>query len=102
MNKSPVCFVSIDQYIACLENCSLRHVESLAMIGLASSVNIENCDVKGFQRILLQLVNGKIVTSACFYTEEVEQSLKIIKTYIEFARKNEALGKLTIVRIEEE
>lgn len=93
--------MNIDQYIVCSENCSLRHIESLAMIGLANNVNVENCDVKGFQRILLQLVNGKIVTSACFYSEEVEQSLKIIKTYIELARRNESLRKLTIVKIEE-
>lgn len=94
--------MSVDQYIVCLENCPLRHVESLAMIGLASSASVENCDVKGFQRILLQLVSGKVVTSSCFYTEEVEQSLKVIKTYIELARRNDSLGKLTIVKTEEE
>ena len=89
--------MSIEQYITCLENCSLRHVESLAMIGLAEKAMVEDCDRENFKRIVLQLVNGKTITSSCFYHEEVEQSLRIINTYIQIARRSNSLGKLTIV-----
>lgn len=90
--------MSLDQYITCLENCSLRHLESLAMIGLAERADVEDCEKKNFQKIILHLINGKLVTSECFYHEEVAQSLKIINIYIEITKRNRAPEKLVIVK----
>jgi len=67
------------------------------MVGLAEKVEVIDCEKENFQRIVLYLVNGKTVTSECFYYEEIKQSLKIINTYIEFARKANLFGKLTII-----
>jgi len=67
------------------------------MIGLAEKAETIDCEKENFQRIILHLVNGKTVTSECFYYEEIKQSLKIINMYIEFARKTNLLRELTIV-----
>ncbi|MCC6040628.1 MAG: hypothetical protein LM557_00380 [Desulfurococcaceae archaeon] len=94
--------MSLEQYITCRDNCSLRHVESLAMIGLADRAEVQDCDKRNFKRIILHLVGGLTVTSSCFYYEEVEQSLKIINTYIQIARREGSVGKLTIIEPREE
>lgn len=88
---------SIEQYTQCFENCTLRHLESLAMLGLVVEVYEESCSQRRFKRLVEKLFNGKVVSSACYLDEEVAQSVKIINTYIEIAKKNDALGKLTLV-----
>ncbi|MEM2024742.1 MAG: hypothetical protein QXW94_00405 [Desulfurococcaceae archaeon] len=89
--------MSLDQYIVCSESCSLRYLESLAMVGLASGARVEQCDNASFAKLLLELFNGFTVSSSCSLKQEVERSLKIVKTYIEFASRSGALGKLKVI-----
>lgn len=94
--------LNIEHYIQCFENCTLRHLESLAMLGLAVEVYEESCLGRRFKRLVEKLFNGKTVSSACYFDEEIAQSIKVISTYIEIARKNNAIGKLTVVESSKE
>lgn len=87
----------LKKYITCWSNCSLRHIEALAMIGVIMKADALDCDKKGFKKLVATLIDGSKVDSSCFYSEEVEQSLRIINIYIGFARSRGFLGKLTIV-----
>lgn len=84
------------KYIVCWSNCTLRHIESLAMIGLVERVEVADCEKKGFKKLVARLVDGSIVDSSCYYTEEAAQSLRIINLYIGFARSRGQLGKVKI------
>lgn len=75
----------------------MRHVEALAMLGLVVDVVDEKCERPRFRRIIVKLYNGRVVSSICYFDEEVEQSVKIIRVYIDLAKKNNAIGKLEIV-----
>ncbi|MEM4762817.1 MAG: hypothetical protein QXH78_02155 [Desulfurococcaceae archaeon] len=88
--------MSLEQYISCLENCSMRYVEALAMLGLVVDVSIESCSEPRFKKILARLFDGKNVSTACYFEEEVYQSTKIIRVYIDIAKRNNALGKLQV------
>ncbi len=89
--------MSIDQYIVCFENCTLRHIEALAMLGLIVEAKQEDCERPRFKKITATLYDGRVVTSTCYLDEEVAHSLRIIQIYIGVARKNNAIGKLAIV-----
>lgn len=89
--------MSIDQYISCYDNCTLRHVESLAMIGLVRDFYEVDCEKPRFKKIVVELFNGKKVTSMCYLDEEIKQSIKIIKIYVEIAKRNESIGKLHVI-----
>jgi len=86
----------LKKYISCWSNCTLRHLEALAMIGLVAKADVVDCDRKGFQRIIVTLYDGSRIESACFYHEEVKQSLRIINIYIGFTRSRGMLGKIVI------
>ncbi|ADV64501.1 hypothetical protein [Desulfurococcus mucosus] len=85
------------KYITCWNNCSLRHIEALAMLGLVVKAEAVECGDRGFMKINATLFDGGHVDSACFHSEEVKQSLRIINIYIGFARSKGSLGKLTVV-----
>ncbi|MEM4717622.1 MAG: hypothetical protein QXE81_02545 [Desulfurococcaceae archaeon] len=89
--------MSLDTYINCFEGCNMRHLEALAMLGLAIEVNVENCEKNRFKKIVMRLYDGRTISSMCYFEEEVEQSIRIINTYINIAKKNNAIGKLKIV-----
>lgn len=89
--------VGLDQYIVCTDNCTLRQLESLAMVGLACDARVEQCSSARLKRLHVELFNGLTVSSSCFLDEEVELSLRIVKTYIEFARRNDAIGRLRVL-----
>lgn len=74
----------------------MKHLEALAMLGLAVEVNVENCDRHRFKKILIRLYDGRTVSSMCYFDEEVEQSIRIINTYIDIAKRNNAIGRLKI------
>lgn len=89
---------AIDPYIICSEDCSLRYLEALAMNGFAKKAEIENCAKNGkFQKIKLYLINDKVITSKCRFSEEVKQSIRIINIYIGFARRDIAWRRLAIL-----
>ena len=94
--------LSLEQYITCYSDCELKYLEALAMIGLALNVKLENCDRKGFVRLILELFNSKSVSSKCYFEEEARQSLKIIVTYIDFAKKRGSSGQLKVVEASED
>ncbi|MET1160836.1 MAG: hypothetical protein ABWW65_07740 [Thermoprotei archaeon] len=77
----------VSNYVICRDNCELSYLESLAMNGLATRADIENCDKKNFQRIVIELINGDKITSECRFKEEVSQSIRIINVYIAYARQ---------------
>ena len=81
----------IKNYVTCRKGCSLRLLESLAMWGLATKAEIEDCSGKRrFKKIRMELVDGSFVESDCFLDEEVLQSIRIINVYIGLARQNRA------------
>lgn len=88
--------MSLDQYINCYENCNMRHVEALAMLGLVEDVFVENCGKPRLKKIIVRLFNGKTVSSACYFDEEVDQSMKIIRVYIGLAKRANSIGALKI------
>ncbi len=88
---------TLEQYITCRNNCSLRFLEALAMNGLASKAVVEDCEKPRHKRIKLELINGTIITSECRFDEEVKQSLRIINIYVGFARKFKAKEKLEVI-----
>lgn len=88
--------MSLDEYINCYENCNMRHLEALAMLGLVEEAFIEECGRPRFKRIIVRMFNGRIVSSTCYFDEEVEQSMKIIRVYIGLAKRANALGALKI------
>lgn len=94
--------LKLDQYIVCQVDCDLRYVEALSMIGLVTDVKTEECERKGFSRIVVQLFDGKFVRSKCYFEEEVKHSSKIIMFYMQLARQRGAVGKLEVVELPEE
>ncbi|WP_440060286.1 hypothetical protein ACSU1N_05250 [Thermogladius sp. 4427co] len=88
----------LKSYITCRKDCSLRNLEALAMWGLAVKACSVDCEgMRKFKRIRLELFDGSIIESKCFLDEEIAQSLRIINTYIGFARQNKALENIKIV-----
>lgn len=88
----------LEKYITCARDCSLRHVEALAMIGLVEKAEVIDCDGENsFKKIVAYLVNGKTVETACFFHEEIRQSMTIINIYVSRARAESAKEKLVIV-----
>jgi len=69
------------------------------MIGLVQDVEEEVCTHSRFKRIKVRLFDGGFVSSACYFEEEVKQSIVIIRTYINIAKENNAIGKLQIVKL---
>jgi hypothetical protein len=94
--------LSIEQYVTCTENCTLRYVEAMAMIGLLQEARVDNCEKPRFKRIIATLYNGRLVSTMCYFEDEVNHSIKIIQFYINLARKNNAIGKLTIIEAKRE
>ncbi len=94
--------LNIEQYVQCFENCTLRYLESLAMLGLLVEVREEECAQRRFKRLIGKLFNGKTVSSACCFDEETAQSVKIINTYVEIAKRSNAIGKLTVAEASKE
>jgi hypothetical protein len=88
--------LSLVHYINCLENCNMKYVEALAMLGLVVDVNTENCENQRFRKIIVKLFNGDTVSTTCYFEDEVQQSVKIIRVYIDIARRNNAIGKLQV------
>lgn len=94
--------MALEPYIVCLENCTLKQVEALAMIGLIVEAKLEDCDKPRFKRVVARLYDNRIVYTACYFDEEAVQSLKIINVYIGFAKKRGAIGKLTVIEAKPE
>lgn len=93
----------LEKYITCIRECSLRHLEALAMIGFVERVEVVDCvDKKNFKKVVAYLLNGKTVESACFFHEEVRQSLTIINIYVGRARAEGAKEKMIIATGREE
>lgn len=91
--------MSIDQYILCSNDCTLRYIEALAMIGLVVDVQELECEKPRFKKINVSLFDGRIITSACYLDDEVRHSIKIIRTYIDIAKRNNAIGKLQVIDV---
>lgn len=87
----------IESYILCREDCTLKYIEALAMIGLVERAEVVECEKKGFNRVIAYLWNGARVTSACYFHEEVKQSMIIINIYVGFAKREGAKEKLQVV-----
>lgn len=92
----------MDQYIVCRDDCDLRYVEALSMIGLVNNVRVEECEKKGFSRLVVQLFDGKVITSKCYFEDEVKHSSKIILFYNHLAKQKDAVGRLEVVELPEE
>lgn len=67
------------------------------MLGLVVNVREESCEQPRFKKLVVELFDGKQVSSRCYFEEEVKQSVKIIKVYVEIARKHNAIGKLQVI-----
>ncbi len=89
--------LDLDEYIICTNNCNLRFLEALAMNGFAVKSRIEDCEKPRHKKIILELFDGREVTSQCRFEDEVKQSIRIINIYIGFARKNKAWEKLGVI-----
>lgn len=87
----------LESYIICREDCALKYVEALAMVGLVERVEVVECERKGFSRIIAHLWNGMKITSACYFHEEVKQSVVIINVYVGLARREGAKERLQVV-----
>lgn len=74
----------------------MKYVEALAMLGLVVDLSTESCEHPRFKKVVVRLFNGKTVSTTCYLEEEANHSTKIIKVYIDIAKKNDALGKLRV------
>lgn len=88
---------SLGRYVVCREDCSLMFIEALAMMGLVEKSWVEDCDRRGFQKIVAKLYTGDMVRSSCRYVEEVQQSLRIIKVYTAVNARNKGFNKINVV-----
>ncbi|MEM1627997.1 MAG: hypothetical protein QW551_01800 [Desulfurococcaceae archaeon] len=79
--------LELKQYIICKSDCTLRYIESLAMIGLIEQAEILDCNKPRFKKIVAHLINTESVESMCYFEEEIFQSIKIINTYIELIHR---------------
>jgi hypothetical protein len=94
--------LALEPYIVCLENCTLKQIEALAMIGIIVEAKLEDCNKPRFKRVVAKLYDNREVYTTCYFDEEAMQSLKIINIYIDFAKKKGAIGKLTVIETKPE
>lgn len=94
--------MALEPYIVCLENCTLKQIEALAMIGIIVEAKLEDCNKPRFKRVVAKLYDNREVYTTCYFDEEAMQSLKIINIYIDFAKKKGAIGKLTVIETKPE
>lgn len=87
----------ISRYITCFEDCSLRYLEALAMNGFVEKFIVEPCEKNRFQRIKVVLIDGRTVSSKCFFDEEVRLSVRIIASYIGLHRLNKEKKKFMVI-----
>ena len=88
----------ISSYITCRTECSLRHLEALAMVGFVKKFEVIDCDRSKFKKIRLILIDDTIVESQCRFEEEVRVSVRIIASYIGLYRNRKIMEELRVIK----